>query len=327
MKKLKNTLSILFLVSTIMTFAQTKDHFSLFTNRSFYKPFVSEISSTLSNVSIGSAKNTSPAKELNTTFTEIHLGADFPLLYGEGESFGWAVFLPVSFHMLWAPFEETTAPIINNDYRFGLSFAGIKYFNGSLIKNLSFKITPFAHESTHLGDEISIFGVQNLENFYRVNVSYEYYELGITINDPDTLTGNLFSVRLGLMGLINPTKGYYGFFENEIGDKPVYPSKRWAEFYVNLNYNKNSGFLTTKSWKPSISLEIRNRVKYEYEKEEKADREWCINAFIGYNYIPRKTKGVKSVGHYFRYYDGINPHGQFRNIYYRFIGYSLVLFY
>ncbi|MFK5855514.1 MAG: hypothetical protein QM503_05240 [Bacteroidota bacterium] len=328
MKINRSILAILLIAISINGYGQDEKYFSLFYGRTFYKPFVSEISSTLSNISIGGVRNTLPSGTINNTaFTEVHLGADIPILYSEKKSFRWALSIPVSMHMLWATFEETTAPIVNTDYRFGLSFTGITYLNNSFLKNISFKVTPIAHESTHIGDEITIYGFQNIANFYRVNVSYEYYELGITLNDPDTLSTNLLSVRLGLMGLINPTKGYYSFFENEIGDKPVFPSKRWAEYYIELNYYKNTGFLTSETWKPSISIELRNRVKYEYENEGKSDREWCINAFIGYDFVPKRTKVIKSVGHYFRFYSGLNPHGQFRNIYYRFIGYSIVLFY
>jgi hypothetical protein len=100
--------------------------------------------------------------------------------------------------------------------------------NNVYVKNISFKLTPFAHESTHLGDELTIYGSQNIEQFYRVNVSYEYYELGLTINDPDTLSGNILSLKFGFMGFINHTKGYYSFAENEIGDRTFYPSQRWA---------------------------------------------------------------------------------------------------
>ncbi len=328
MKIRKTILVLLLILVSFIGYSQEDNYFSLFYGRTYYKPFVSEISSTLSNISVGAVRNTLPTGiSNNTVFTEVHLGADIPILYSERKSFNWALSIPVSMHMLWATFEETTAPIVNNDYRFGLSFTGITYLNNSYIKNISFKVTPIAHESTHIGDELTIYGFQNIANFYRVNVSYEYYELGITLNDPDTITSNLLSVRVGLMGLINPTKGYYSFFENEIGDKPVYPSKRWAEYYIELNYHKTTGFLTSKTWKPTISVELRNRVRYEYENEDKSDREWCINAFIGYDFVPKKTKVIKSVGNYFRYYSGINPHGQFRNMDYRFIGYSIILFY
>lgn len=309
------------------SYTQNQNCFSPFTNRSFYKPFVSEISSTLINISTGDAKSTlvTNAKR-KAILTEIHLGVDLPLLYGTTQNFKWAMSAPISLHVLWAPFEKTTAPIINNDYRFGLSFTGITYLNNSYVKNLSFKFTPIAHESTHLGDEITLYGYQNLDNFYRVNVSYEYYELGLTLNDPDTLTGNLLSLRLGFIGLLNPDKGYYSFYENEIGDRTFFPSKRWAEYYFQLNYKKTDGPLASKTWHPSFSIEARNRVKYEYENENEAKRVWCLNTFIGYDYVPKNASNIKSVGHYIRFYRGLNPHGQFRDFYYRFVGYSMVVY-
>ncbi len=234
---------------------------------------------------------------------------------------------PVSIHMVWAPFEKTTSPIINNDYRFGLSFTGISYLNNPYIKNISYKVTPFAHESTHLGDEITMYGEQNIDNFYRVNVSYEYYELGLTLNDPDTLQGNLLSCKFGFMGLIRPNVGYYKYFENEIlADTAFYPSQRWAEFYLELNYRKTEGFMASKTWNPSISFELRNRVKYEYSNPNKSPRVLCYNAYLGYDYVPKKAGAIKSVGNYLRFYSGLNPHGQFRNGYYNFIGYSVVAF-
>lgn len=49
----------------------------------------------------------------------------------------------------------------------------------------------------------------------------------------------------------------------KIGNKSVFPSKRWTEYYIELNYYKNTGLLTSETWKPSISIELRNRVKYK----------------------------------------------------------------
>lgn len=315
----------LLIIASIDTYSQLDNRTEIFKHRTFYKPFTSEISSTLNKLSIGYTNNTFANDFMkSTTLTEIHLGMDAPILYGGGDQFRWALSIPISLHVLWAPFEEITAPIINNDYRFGLSFTGIQYLSNAYIKNLSYKVTPFAHESTHLGDEISLFGSKH-EEFYRINVSYEYYELGITLNDPDTLSGNLLSFKFGLMGLINPNKGYYTFYEDEIGDKTFYKSERWLEYYLQLNYRKTNGFMANEKWNPTISIEARNRVKYEYESPGKEDRVWCLNAFIGYDYVP-KNKNTKTIGHYLRYYRGINPHGQFRNFKYEFIGYSFLVY-
>jgi hypothetical protein len=227
--------------------------------------------------------------------------------------------------MVWYPLEKTTSPIINTDYRFGLSFTGHTKFKNPFIKNISFEIKPFAHESTHLGDEFTISGFQDDTSFYRVNVSYEYYELSLTLNDPEVLNENTLSLRFGFMGLINPHKGYYTLSKNEIGDNTLYPSKRWGEIYFDFNYKKVNGFLTGKHWQPSISLELRNRIKYNYGNTDKERRVWCVNIYTGYCYIPKKIKSIESIEHYFRYYNGLNPHGQFRNGTCYFIGYSIII--
>ena len=311
-----------------VAFAQNENSFSAFTGRRFYKPFVSEISSTLNNLSIGKTySNELVGNDFEKmVLNEVHLGMDMPFLYVKRPNFEWAMSFPVSIHMVWAPFEKTTSPIINNDYRFGLSFTGFTHLDNRYLKNLSFKLTPFAHESTHLGDEITIYGVQNNANFYRVNVSYEYYELGLTLNDPELLDENTLSCRMGFMGLIRPNVGYYTFFANEIGNNVLYPSQRWAEYYLQLNYKKTEGFLTNKQWHPNLSIEFRNRVKYDYLVDAKEDRVWCVNAYIGFDYVPKKANAIKSIGHYIRHYNGINPNGQLRNGMSHFVGYSVVVY-
>lgn len=316
------------LICNISAFSQNNKNLQFFTARDFNKPFVSEISGTQNNISLGkTASNKFSGKDTKElVINEIHMGFDLPLLYAGNETSQWAISFPVSIHMIWAPFDKLTSPIINNDYRFGLSFTGTSNLNNLYIKNLSFKVTPFAHESTHLGDELTISGFQEDSKFYRVNVSYEYYELGITVNDPEITEGNVLSCRAGFMGLLNPDKGYYSIFENEIGDTIFYQSKRWGEFYFACNYKKTDGILTTKRWKPNTSLELRNRIKYDFGKEEKEERQWCLNAYAGFNYLPEKNTSLASVGHYLRYYRGINPHGQLRNGTATFIGYSVVLF-
>lgn len=306
--------------------AQNKNEYSAFTSRNFYKPFVSEISSTLNNLSIGKTYSNgldgSAFKKL--VVNEVHLGMDMPLLFAKKNNFEWAMSFPVSIHMVWAPFDQTTSPIINSDYRFGLSFTGFTTLNNPYLKNLSFKITPFAHESTHLGDEITIYSLQNNADFFRVNVSYEYYELGLTINDPELLNENTLSCRIGFMGLISPSAGYYTFFDNEIGNNVLYPSQRWAEYYLQLNYKKTEGVFANTKWHPNFSVEFRNRVKYDYLIDAEEDRVWCINAYLGFDYVPNKVNAIKTVGHYIRHYGGINPHGQLRNGMSHFIAYAVV---
>ena len=327
MKYLKLLIPFFILSSLSDVFSQSDSNFFVFTSRDFNKPFVSEISSTLNNLSFGIVESTkiSGRDVKKLTVNEIHLGIDLPLIYSNKNKLTWALSIPISTHMVWYPLEETTSPIINTDYRFGLSCTGHIKFGNPYIKNISFEIKPFAHESTHLGDELTISGFLDDTSFYRVNISYEYYEISLTLNDPEVLNENALSLRFGFIGLINPQKGYYTLSENEIGDNTLYPSKRWGEIYIDLNYKKVNGFLTSKHWKPNISLELRNRVKYNYGNTEKENRIWCVNTYAGYCYTPKKIDAIESIGHYIRYYNGLNPHGQFRNGTCYFIGYSIII--
>lgn len=323
-------LTILISLFSFCPFLHAQDQivFSAYKHRDFYKPFVSEVSSTLTNLSLCQAySNGLDGNSLKEQIVnEVHLGMDMPLMYLVTPHFKWAMSLPVSVHMVWSPFEQKTSTVLNTDYRFGLSLTGFTTFDNPYLKNLSFKLTPFAHESTHLGDEITIDGVQNDENFFRVNVSYEYYELGLTLNDPELLDENTFSCRIGFMGLFRPDVGYYTFYDNEIGDNILYSSQRWGEYYMQLNYKRTEGFLSNKQWHPNFSVELRNRIQYNFKLDAKEERIWCVNAYMGYNYVPKKVNAIKAVGHYIRYYNGVTPHGQFRNGTSLFVGYS-ILFY
>lgn len=329
-----NTIKLIALASSMLSYSgvhsQGDSVFRIFTSRDFNKPFVSEISSTLNNLSFGYVKTSkvSGRGEKDLTVNEVHLGIDLPLLYARNPGFKWAVSIPISTHMVWYPLEEITSPIINNDYRFGFAYSGHVALKNNSIKNVSFEVKPFAHESTHLGDEFTITGLQEDTSFYRVNVSYEYYELSLTVNDPEASSNtNNISVKVGFMGLINTHKGYYSLFENEIGNKTLYPSRRSGEFYVDVDYKKVKGFLTSSHWQPNISMELRNRVKYNYQATGKENRVWCFNVYAGYTYVSNIANTIKSIGHYFRYYNGLNPCGQFRNGMCTFIGYSLIVKY
>ena len=94
---------------------------------------------------------------------------------------GWAlgVWIPLSFHMV-EDFNDDSNPIINNDYR----FAGALKVGHALTHYdvLSGKF-QFGHENTHLGDEFTIHALdQYPATFRRINVSYEYFEVGVNID-------------------------------------------------------------------------------------------------------------------------------------------------
>jgi hypothetical protein len=220
-------------------------------------------------------------------------------------------------------FEETSSPVINTDYFFGLKAAAVKYTGHPYIRNFGLKLVPLFHESTHLGDEFSIHGHHDLPGFRRVNVSYEAWEIAAVINDPDTIQSNLLSAKVGFHGLWNPANGYYATDSLETKNRPAPPTERNYEYYIQLNLQRTKGFLCSEKWMNVLSVEANNRLKFSYDESIPEKRSWSLNLYAGWKYMAQKSG--HNLGFFFRYYAGIIPNGQFRNTGgYRYAGLSLV---
>ena len=110
---------------------------------------------------------------------QITLGREVPIVgwrtqsddgrAGHGE-WGVGLWIPVSFHMI-EDHKDESAPIVDTDYRYGFM---TKFQYGLTEESwLGIRLTPWAHESTHLGDEYTIIA-QRDPAFERVNPSFEY---------------------------------------------------------------------------------------------------------------------------------------------------------
>jgi hypothetical protein len=335
--------------------AQTAHAQSIHTNSRFFssaqfgRPFVAEMSSYLNKLEVGLGENHSeydinPFTRVYKPFVEVHVGFSMPLFRRERyrdstKVSAWAWSVPVHFHLWWDALESSTAPILNTDYRFAVSeFRYIRYFRSRRIRNMSVRFLPFAHESTHLGDELTIFRKSAALPLTRVNVSYEYAELAVGINDPDNSRETRRSVRVGAMQLLNPQKGWYSVSSAD-GDTSLFvPSRRSSEFYVQYQSQRAQGFLTGKNVLNVLSVELRNRVRYGYpsyvttasnDTEQVAldeARTWSVNGYFGWRFYPSDNLLARGIGFYVRGYAGIPPFGQFRNIpRYSFLGFSVVL--
>ncbi len=85
----------------------------------------------------------------------------------------------------------------------------------------------------------------------------------------------------------------------------------------------HEGVLCSQRWMQEISVEAKNRVKFSYSTDIPEDRLWSVNLYLGYRHLLKNQKS--SLGFYVRYYYGINPYGQMRNIAdFQSIGYSIV---
>lgn len=342
-------LSILFLFSAIL-FAQEPE--GLFVPAAFCRSFISEISSTVNKVEIGYGRNR-PEYDVSYTgeklklFVEAHLGFNVPLYlkYLKKDSvktWGIALSVPVSVHTWEDMFENTTAPVLNTDYRFSfITFKAIKYFRPvHFIRNMSFAFTPINHECTHIGDELTICRKSEDLPLTRINVSYEYSELSFTLNDPNGSRDNLHSFRVGMMYRYSSREqGWYSIRPVEGDTSIVKHSNYRSEFYFEYQVQRSIGFLVNSRFVNVFSLEVRERLQYGYpffvKKNENLD--WTeiskneklkptLSTYFGYRFYPESAKIMSSVGLYLTGYFGLNPHGQFRNMPgYLFFGVSLVV--
>ncbi|MEA1874807.1 MAG: DUF1207 domain-containing protein [Bacteroidota bacterium] len=261
----------------------------------------------------------------NRPFIETHFGADIPLIayHNPVNNVSWKFNADIASIVLVDMFEKTTAPVINNDYFFGFSFFVLKTMNHKQFKNVGLQLFPFFHESTHLGDEFVMHGQAMISDFKRINISYEAWEFAFVLNDPDTIHSNLLSLKAGMHGLWFPSEGYYAVDSFEVGGADVPLSTKNFEYFVQINYQHTEGALCSKRWMQEISVEARNRVKFAFEPDHIEDRLWSINLYAGYRHLLKNQKS--SLGFYVRYYYGINPHGQMRNVAdYQSIGCSIV---
>ncbi|MBR4547437.1 MAG: hypothetical protein IKO66_05275 [Paludibacteraceae bacterium] len=169
-------------------------------------------------------------------------GVDLPLWqgnFGPNDRYGICVAQIASAHLWMDLFEPVTSPIINTDYRIGMATATfIHRLNLKFVKNYSVAWSPLKHESTHIGDELQIRRVEQGYAIRRADVSYNYTELAVTLNEPEDRSLQCHTFRLGLMLLWSPDKGWYNILESA-GDGPVslaHPRMSPWEAYFQYQY-------------------------------------------------------------------------------------------
>ena len=327
MKKVVLLTLILPLSMTVIK-GQDAEHY-FFRDSHILKPFLSEIRSTAIKAELAWInkldENYYVTDFTSRPFIEVHLGTELPVYYlvNRQKDFKFSTSGFIGNILLIDMFESNTAPVINTDYFFGLKTAAVKYIDQSFVRNVGLKLVPVFHESTHLGDEFSIHGYNDLPGFRRVNVSYEAWEIAAVLNDPDTIQSNLFSAKVGLHGLWNPAKGYYTTDSLETKNQMAPPSEKNYEYYIQLNLQRTKGFLCSDRWMNVLSVELNNRLQFSYDEAIPEKRTWNLNLYLGWKYLTGKSG--HHMGFFFRYYSGIIPNGQFRNTGgYRYAGLSIV---
>lgn len=321
-------LSILPAIFSIFVSGQDSLH-RFFDNPEMLQPFLSETRSSAIKVELASLnkldENYYVSDHAGRPFMEVHLGTTLPLLYLANPQkkirFSAGGFLGNV--LLIDMFEETTAPVINTDYFFGLQAGMLKDLDYRHIKNFGFILIPVFHESTHLGDEFALHGYHDIPGFRRINVSYEAWEIAAVINDPGTIKTNLLSAKAGFQRLWNYAGGYYSADSLETKGNAVAPSLKNYTYFMQLNLQRTKGFLCSPKWMQVFSAEIYNRLKFSYDSPIPEARSWNLNLYLGWEHV--SGGAGRNIGFYVRYYHGIIPNGQFRNTDgYRYLALSIV---
>ncbi|MBR4564838.1 MAG: hypothetical protein IKO26_10355 [Paludibacteraceae bacterium] len=263
----------------------------------------------------------------------------------QNRRFGLSQSQTLSAHLWMDISEHTTSPVVNTDYRIAApTFTFIHRLQGAetvpFLKNYSIMFCPFKHESTHIGDEMVLQRADKGYALRRVNVSYNYAELNLTLNEPENRYEQTHTFRMGAFVLLNPNHGWY-FVDSRDGEvnniasnhnvtnnsgglpERYGPSGFPFEWWVQYQYQSNS---SKHGFQAIVSAELRNRAMYGYSLTEKttshipresnADpRRFTYCVFVGVRYnMPQYDSYFSRIALGVRAYHGNCPYGMFRSV-------------
>ena len=349
---------LLFITSAL---CQAQETDSIFLNgiakpASFGKPFWADIHSPLIRVEVAYATNSPDydwggSNAPNRFFVFANLGVDIPIWSGNfaDGKYGFSLTLPFMIDTWYDRFEQITSPIINASYRFGAFDTGFLYrldnplsvfplkqesslpgFLRFNIYNWALKLSVFKHESTHLGDELTIYREGLDLPITRIDVLTNYAELIFTLNDPDGQTRLNHGFKFGVVFNYNFKDGWYTVLESEAEKGLVQPARFPFQFHAQYQFQSaifSQGFQIIASGE----YRLRERHKYPYSysgtdyRGGEPDLVNCFNFFAGIRYDNQKSNYFSKIGIGVRGYFGLNPYGQFRSMpYYRQFGLAVM---
>jgi hypothetical protein len=315
-----------------------------FDNRGYYDPLLAEPRAAQTQVLFPAAINSfpyavNPGRSLGW---DITVGHEIPVLGFETNkagqsgigtspgSFGFGLWFPLSFHLIEDLSKDPSAPVLNTDYRFS-GMIKAQYglpdpWAGTTMAHIGMRF-QFGHESTHIGDEFTLGALRtHPTEFLRVNVSYEYYDLGGSFEPNFGKDGRIqLKFRAGNIWLWNPSNGWYSRDLLQPFGLFIAGSKRNHEPYGEVEFYLAPAACTGKTCKRLgyiASLDIRDRTIYQYNLVPNATftnseepTQISVNAMVG---VRQNRDGPGLLGrvrptYFVRYYHGVNPNGQFRS--------------
>ena len=293
--------------------------FEPFAVRSWYQPLIAEVRGGQTQFYLwGQAKPFPymPAAD-HITVWEVNVGKELPFVaWNRGltneslldcRGWGFGFWVPANFHMI-ADAGEDSVPLLNLDFRIGVVAKAAKAVSRRDVISMKAQL---GHESTHLGDEFVLRALAAYgDAFQRVNVSYEYIEVGV---DWERFFGGArqHSLSLRASGLqalsFGGASGWYAP-RTDAGVK-IFPSTVNFEPAFGVEYLPHG----THGWRPFASYEGRLRTVYDYRKpsaDTREDRQFTSSIVLGLRQQTWFNRGMPDV--IVRGYYGVNPHGQLR---------------
>ena len=237
----------------------------------FFQAVVNEIESPLTKIEEGFGRARAEYTPINNKkrkylpYLNVDLGVEIPVWSMKlPKDWSIAVDFPVDFH-LWLDLQTLYAPVIDTDYRFAVGqIKALKIFHDKYINNLSIRLAPYNHESTHIGDELTIRRKDAGYPITRVNVSYEYTELAVCLNDPVGSRLENHALKAGMMLRMPLGSNWFKIYTNEDDPSFEVKMKNSMEYYLEYEWQRSNGLLTWNNINNILSVEIRNRAKYKY---------------------------------------------------------------
>lgn len=252
---------------------------------------------------------------------QVTMGREIPIVGYQRERIGLARFapgkwgvgfwVPISFHVI-EDFKDDSNPIVDTDYRFGMMVKAQVGLPGRAW--LSVRFVPWAHESTHLGDEYTIFAQRRLD-FERVNVSYEYHEYGVSY-EKSFGRNSLLTIRHGGISLWG-SDGYYSNHLLGTDAATLSPTEKNYEpsFGAEFRFPKRVGVIGSQGRQLVASVDFRHRLQYSFHHPASGDERrrptWTIA--VGRAVLEGDRRFLRSYFGYFTH--GVNPYGQLREQY------------
>lgn len=243
---------------------------------------------------------------------------------------GLALFISGSAHMV-LDFMTVSNDIINTDYRVGTGIA----LRFPFVQKLSMRYR-FFHESTHLGDEYTLSASLD-PAFRRYNVSYEAHELYLAVDHYISTAshwGTLSYTRVYGGNRWLSDDAFPGYTGTYVHAAPLLLAKKneletGAEFVLlgwkNPDDNPGWGWWR-KLLAPQYIFAAADMQKHNKYALVDPEQVWSTNIVLGIIYGKYfALQSQRTVRWQLNYYDGINPHGQFRSQDLQYIGLDYII--